>query len=83
MVKDSSYFSEMRSLKKPVEVVVANGAKLTAKYCGDVVLYPTVALSSISNWNLCAAPIDFCNQAWHLKLISYAHKKQKFCHAHF
>lgn len=30
MIKDSRYFSEMRRLEKPVEVVVANGAKLKA-----------------------------------------------------
>nr|XP_029719394.1 uncharacterized protein LOC115261628 [Aedes albopictus] len=42
MTKDSSIFSEMRRLKRSVEVLVANGEKLKADYCGDVVLYATV-----------------------------------------
>ncbi|XP_021694210.1 uncharacterized protein LOC110674254 [Aedes aegypti] len=42
MANDSSDFNEMRRLKRPVEVLVANGEKLTAEYCGDVILYAAV-----------------------------------------
>lgn len=43
MVKDASYLSEIRRLKRPVEVVIANGEKLLADYCGDMVMYTDVA----------------------------------------
>nr|XP_029713251.1 uncharacterized protein LOC115257601 [Aedes albopictus] len=39
--KDSSVFCAMRRLERPVEVLIANGEKLRADYCGDVVLYAT------------------------------------------
>ncbi|XP_062713138.1 uncharacterized protein LOC134290117 [Aedes albopictus] len=42
MAKDSSVFSVMRRLERPVDVLVANGEKMKADYCGDVVLYATV-----------------------------------------
>nr|XP_029713223.1 uncharacterized protein LOC115257583 [Aedes albopictus] len=42
MVKDSRYFSQMRRLDRPVEVIVANGEKLVAEYCGDIFLYAVV-----------------------------------------
>nr|XP_019535271.2 uncharacterized protein LOC109406657 [Aedes albopictus] len=42
MAKDSSVFSVMRRLERPVEVLVANGEKVKAEYCGDVILYAMV-----------------------------------------
>ncbi|XP_062533958.1 uncharacterized protein LOC134202974 [Armigeres subalbatus] len=39
---DRKYFSTMRRLERPVEVVVASGEKLLAKYCGDVVVHSAV-----------------------------------------
>lgn len=42
MVKDPSFFKVMRRLEKPVPVLVANGEKMTAEFCGDVVLFADV-----------------------------------------
>lgn len=42
MMKDADYFSSMRRLDSPVDIVVANGQKLRAEYCGDVSLYAVV-----------------------------------------
>ncbi|XP_062554107.1 uncharacterized protein LOC134219398 [Armigeres subalbatus] len=42
MVNDRNYFSMMRRLERPVEVVVASGEKLLAEYSGDVVVYSAV-----------------------------------------
>lgn len=42
MLKDADCFSTLRRLETPVEIVVANGQKLRAEYCGDVSLYAVV-----------------------------------------
>lgn len=42
MLCDASYFSSMRKLDPPVEIVVANGQKVSAEYCGDVTMYSVV-----------------------------------------
>lgn len=42
MLCDSRYFSVMRRLERPIEIVVANGQKLLAEYCGDVIMYTVV-----------------------------------------
>lgn len=42
MLCDPSYFSSMRKLDPPVEIVVANGQRLSAEYCGDVTMYSMV-----------------------------------------
>lgn len=43
MVNDSGFFTEMRRLERPVEVMVANGQRLLAEYCGDMVFYAIVS----------------------------------------
>lgn len=42
MLCDSRYFSSMRRLERPIEIVVANGQKLLAEYCGDVLMYSVI-----------------------------------------
>lgn len=39
MLKESSYFVTMRRMASPIEIVVANGQKLLAEFCGDVEMY--------------------------------------------
>lgn len=42
MVKDPSVFREMRRLEQPVQVSVANGEKMVAEFCGDVMVHAVV-----------------------------------------
>lgn len=42
MLCDSRYFSMLRRLERSVEIIVANGQRLLAEYCGDVLMYTVV-----------------------------------------